>query len=178
MSLDTIDRPSSVQKVKIPNKVPHLFYHKNQLYSITINPNDNFQFRKSKARRIGNVHNHFYEHFLSYTTNRIEYNLHLDISEPTSMTSDKYPRIHFHGTICFKTNGSIRDWLTFLLPELLSKAYVDIDTISDPEIWHDYMTKYDHITKLSPLTNMDKFIKAKPKGKDEEVSSLSPTLQG
>lgn len=177
MSLDTIDTPPMVKKVKKAPRAPKLFYQKNTLYSITINPNDQFQFKKKGQRRVSMFHNHFYEHFLSYTTNRIEYNLHLDISEPRQMTVDKYPRLHFHGTILFKTNGSIRDWLTYLLPDLLSKAYVDIDTVDDAGIWYDYMTKFDHISKLGPLSNLDQLNQAKP-NKEKEVSSLSPTLQG
>ncbi len=134
-------------------KKKKIFYEINKIYSITINFND-----QSQYRRIKNPYTRFHRFKeLIYDTigngKDIRYLLHFDISEPLEMMVNKYPRIHMHGCIKFLSNEAIRDWLMTITILLSKVAYVNIDTIEDISIWQEYCTKYDHITGVIPIQN-------------------------
>ncbi len=131
---------------------PKVFYQKLKIYSITINPNDKYQFTNinnyyNKIHKIKQSISECFEH------EEIRYCLYVDISEPKQFKKGSYPRIHFHGILLFKTNEAILAFLTHTSIHLSQIAYVDIDTMDDAtkKTWYNYCTKYNHITNVMPL---------------------------
>lgn len=135
------------------NQKIDLFYEVNRWYSITINPNDTYQRYGKGIERLDAIKQIFFEHLLGYSQSKISYCLHFDISEPRDMVDGKSSRVHFHGVIKFNTPISIRNWQLYHSHQLSKMSYVNIDTIDDPIKWIAYCKKYDHITRMNPMTN-------------------------
>lgn len=55
-------------------------------------------------------------------------------------------RIHWHGTIRFRSNRQIGLFYA-IMPRLLHAMNIELDTIADPKIWDDYILKLRHITE-------------------------------
>ncbi len=130
----------------------NIFYKKNKTYSITINPNDKYQYTN-----VSNYYNRIFKIKQSvsecFAHEDIRYSLHIDISEPKQLKKGTYPRIHFHGCFRFNNNEAILAFLTHTLVCLSQIAYIDIDTLdqSSKQQWFDYCKKYNHITNVMPL---------------------------
>lgn len=81
----------------------------------------------------------------------------LNICEPSG------PRFHYHGTVRFHDVG------TFYLKyyqKLLHYGLFEIDTIQDPKIWNDYITKDKEVMKpLMEYYHYD-YIQCNPKSKE------------
>lgn len=132
----------------------NIFYEKLKTYSITINLDNKHQAQINKNAFTKMVKcKDYIRDILDKYNHHIYYLLHLDISEPKELNNNKYPRMHFHGCIMFKSDEAILDWLLMVCPKLSAIAYVDIDTIDDLNIWEKYCKKYDHITNIQPLQN-------------------------
>lgn len=101
-------------------------------YAITVNPCDDHQYFKLD------------------TSSRIEsckiFMIHC-IDNMAATPIILYPevsskgRIHWHGLIKFKTYPDVLKFFITHVPGLLSKASIEIDTISDPHVWDEYCTK-------------------------------------
>lgn len=128
------------------------FYQKNKWYSITINPNDKYQFHGTDDR-IKRFRDFMYEQFLQLDAYKINYRFNMELSEPRSMPpGHSGPRLHVHGKIQFTSNYSINRFLTLFLYKVSRFASIDIDTIEHPEIWDDYCKKQQHLyKKVSPI---------------------------
>lgn len=115
------------------------FYKTGTIYSLTLNPEDKYQFSGKVDRR----------HKIKETYRSIldecgaDYKLKMEFSEPNGMMKQGYfgPRLHYHGTIQFKNNSCLYEFLNITLRKLLSIGIVDIDVCNDPTIWWDYCTK-------------------------------------
>lgn len=64
-----------------------------------------------------------------------DYTLYPDLSFPNPL-GERFPRIHFHGTIRFK------DVVGFLTVVSCGWMLIEIDTISDKKIWDAYCKKF------------------------------------
>nr|UOF80451.1 rep protein [Cressdnaviricota sp.]UOF81224.1 rep protein [Cressdnaviricota sp.] len=101
-------------------------------YTLTINPNDDYQFFKENMEdRIKKSVNHMNYILKNYTCLHI--NLQMDIS--------RTGRIHWHGTITFPCEMSIKRFFFEIIHELLTKHIIEIDTIEDLVKWTEYMNK-------------------------------------
>jgi len=106
-------------------------------YTFTVNPNDEFQYW-GDLDRIKKATKH-----MTFIMNRyinLDISVHLDIN--------RTGRIHWHGTISFKTNAQILDFYVDIIHELLTKHQIEIDTIEDPIKWSDYCHKLDPLIKV------------------------------
>lgn len=130
-----------------------VYYKKNIPYSITLNPIDKYQFM-GKIERLKRFRNLVYEQFVS---NWCEYELYIEISEPRGFKTQGYsgPRLHIHGTIIFRKNKEILDFLLDKYYRLLRWTSVDIDTISDKTKWKEYCIK-QNIIKNNRISNYTK----------------------
>jgi len=119
------------------------FYKKDTLYSFTLMPINKYQFFGSvnRLRRFKDFCN---EQFLTFPA---QYNLYIEVSEPRGMQIQAYdgPRLHFHGTILFKNDHLIKEYLMRYYYKLLRWTAVEIDVCNHPKIWHTYCTKQKFI---------------------------------
>jgi hypothetical protein len=109
----------SIEDVKLDTK-----------YTFTVSPCDDHQYfneddREEKFRKL----------FKMYFKKWININVFL------------YPelsprgRLHFHGTIMFKTEKSIKKFFLFYVSDILRKSQIEIDTIGDADTWRIYCSK-------------------------------------
>lgn len=111
----------------------------NTKYSITINPEDSYQFwsEPMKGERIKKSTNHM-RHIM-----RQNPNYHLDLQMETSSLG----RLHWHGTILFKDDNNLLEFFLTFIHDFLTKHVIEIDIITDKEIskkyknWEAYCTK-------------------------------------
>lgn len=108
-------------------------------YTLTINPDDNYQFHVGMNRWAA-VRMYVMKEISQYAPQIDTLVLYPDISFPQALRSGVYPRIHFHGWVVFK---DIINILTKWEPR--SHLSVEIDTISDFEIWKKYCSKFTDI---------------------------------
>lgn len=121
-------------------------------YSITINPNDDYQFFNDiESVRIKKAENHIKYIMRKYIN--IRFSLYIDVS--------RVGRIHWHGTIMFPFINSIKFFYTEVINELLSKHHIEIDTINDSDKWFHYCTKTAHLWKV--VINTDDLLNARLK---------------
>lgn len=97
------------------------------IYTLTINPENKLQCFNSHTR----VNDCLKEldHVLFYIKNC---ELYPELS--------KTGRLHYHGTIWFNSTDEIINFY-LNLPHTLKKCTIEIDTISNKDVWDDYCTK-------------------------------------
>lgn len=120
-------------------------FHNGVRYSITINPDDNFQFHVG-MNRWAYVRQEVMNLMSEFAPQIEELELYPDISYPPALRGGVYPRIHFHGWITWK---DIINVLTRW--EHRSHFSVEIDTIQDHKLWEVYCKK---LIKLHPGKEM------------------------
>lgn len=132
------------------------FYETNKKYSITLNPQDKYQFF-GKPDRFRRFRNHVYENLLHLDANEVDYELIIEISEPHEFKTVPYqgPRLHMHGVILFKNISSLGYFLTTGYTKIIKWSSIDIDTIGDMDKWISYCKK-QHIFKNNRLSNSTK----------------------
>lgn len=102
----------------------------NTKYSFTVSPCDDYQYFNEDDRE-----DKFRKMFKMYFKKWKSINVYL------------YPelsprgRLHFHGTLLFKTEKSIKTFYLFYISDILRKAQIEIDTIGDEEKWRLYCVK-------------------------------------
>lgn len=133
------------------------FYRTGEWYSLTIAPNNKRQYIRD-GERIGKCRKYMYDKVLAWPQHGIEYWLRPELSEPRKSTFDKNgdpstigPRLHWHGMIRFLNNKSILYWLVYGMSYLMIDCVVDIDTISDYDVWVSYCKKQESINNFNPL---------------------------
>lgn len=125
-------------------------------YSITICPDDKHQF-VNKEDRLQHFIDFVNEQFIHFPTVGIHYKLHIELSEPRTILQGQLgPRLHLHGTLTFKSNNSVRNYLLREAYRLSRWSIIEIDTIDNPNIWLKYCTKQAHIMKTPEITNYKK----------------------
>jgi len=130
----------------------HIVYKKGW-YSMSINPDDQHQYF-GKDDRLEKFRNYLHANLLFLKNWHIDYCFHLELSEPTSNEKSKNgPRLHVHGIIRFRSTLSIKNFLLHGFYKLTRWSMIDIDTISDPDVWYEYCTKQQIIMKEKPFTN-------------------------
>jgi len=129
------------------------FYKVNTFYSITINPENHYQFF-SKIDRKHLVKKFFYDVLRKHlqTLHNIKYKLYVEVSEPRDILKYGYdgPRVHFHGTVFFSNRADIEYFLLFQIRALCKHASCEIDTIKDLGIWLQYCKKQD-LLRMHPI---------------------------
>jgi len=127
------------EKTKLDQKEG--YYKTNQLYSITINPSDKYQFF-GKEKRFKKFKNFLYESFLSF---KWDYNLVIEISEPRGFHISGYsgPRLHAHGVMSFSNKLHLSQFLLNDFYQIQRHSALDVDTIDNIHVWMEYMTKQD-----------------------------------
>lgn len=150
------------------------FYKVGHVYSFTLNPDDNGQF-KGKPDRFLKFKALMRDLFLCFSAQDIDYVYHYDISMPTKINGN-FPRLHLHGALRFRTNKAIQFFLLIWMARISTNFYMDIDTCEDLEIWIEYCSKCDHITgshaKSNNINNWKMFLPAEDEleNLDEELS--------
>lgn len=120
-------------------------------YTITIAPDDSHQYFEVPKRDgrllkfISWARIYIYKAFLNN-----EYELFTEVS-PRG-------RLHFHGTIKFKSNEHLLDFYIYTIPHLLKSNQIEIDTIKDPKVWDEYKRKQQKFN-LPVITSNDKINK-------------------
>lgn len=135
--------------------VDTIFYKKGVTYSITINPDDSYQYWKRHSR-VALWHKASFEKMSMLDGKGIQYELYPDISLPVDSGKGRDPRLHWHGTITFEHHLAILYWL-LAWREMSEWCYINIDTIADEKVWHRYCTKTMHI--LGPLRRLKNKVK-------------------
>lgn len=99
-------------------------------YTFTVSPSDDYQYFNEDDRE-----DKFYKLWKMYFRKWIDINvyLHPELS-PRG-------RLHFHGTILFKTEKAIKKFYLFYVSDILRKSQIEIDTITDPDKWSLYCAK-------------------------------------
>jgi len=142
-------------------KTLEVFYKNGETYSITICPSDMHQFvyfsRSMKKLNLNQRYNNFRNYIIKCLKDikSIEYKLYFELSEVKNTHSNKYPRLHLHGTI---TINSVEDFLLKDLYKLQQRLdLIDIDSIEDKEYWHKYCIKQqDILPSFTPLVSYKK----------------------
>lgn len=148
-----------------------VFFKKDSYYSVTINPEDKFQYMGTPDR-FKRFRSLMYELFLSLSAQHIRYKFNIELSEPKNNKHGSGPRYHVHGWILFRSTHSIFQFLDNTYYRWTRLGHVDIDSINDLSKWEKYMSKQAHIFRISPILSSahDKlFIK-------EGVGDSSPEL--
>jgi len=130
------------------------FYHLNTMYSVTFNPNNNYQYYNKLDRHIlvKNLYNEVLSKGLVRYHN-IKYKLYIEISEPRGFAKNKYdgPRVHLHGTVKFLKLTDLKYFLLYQYRAICKIGTLDIDTIKDKSHWHKYCTK-QKILSIHPIS--------------------------
>ena len=138
---------------KTTKKSLDLFYKPYNIYAITFNLEDKFQYAKyvTRIEKVIDLVTNLFKPFREFG---IEYNLYMEISEPKQVYFQKIgPRIYFHGTIKFLSHKSVRNWLTTCMYRIARYGIVDIDSIDDIIYWSSYCKKQQHIIKTPPISS-------------------------
>lgn len=108
------------------------------LYALTINPNDDHQYWKSSSTedRLSDF-NTYWQAYIQLLTAEIHCNTEVS----------KIGRLHYHGTISFKTQKNINDFYINNFYKLANISNVMITLISDLDGWEDYYCKASHMIK-------------------------------
>lgn len=129
-----------------------LFYNLHTWYSITLCPNDQYQFY-FKADRLIKVRANYLK-VLTLGDYIPDCYMILEISEPRGKIQGSGPRLHYHGVIRFNNNDSLLQFMLYKIPRLLKLGIIDIDTIQDKKVWVKYMNKQHIIPQVfRELTN-------------------------
>lgn len=112
-------------------------------YTLSINPDDNYQFFKETGReRIKKATNHMVYLLRQYPN--IKMSLTIDVS--------RAGRVHWHGTIIFVHYDNIKDFYLEYIHSILEHHTVEIDTIKDIEVWNKYCNKTIHLYNVTVST--------------------------
>lgn len=137
---------------------PSVYYKVDHYYSVTINPNDQYQYFGSPDR-FKKFRNTMYELLLGASPQGLNYHFIIELSEPREIKpGSEGPRYHLHGWIQFKHNEGIFNFLDHILYQWSRLSYVEIDTVSDLESWEKYKRKQSHIFNKNRniiLSNLD-----------------------
>lgn len=144
----------SLEKEK---KITPCMFTINRLYSITVNPEAQYE---QDDKRIDKVIRKVKK---KLDTLSLQYSLYAEISSPCSPVKNKFPRIHFHGTIYWENYVQLKRWYTNDYFRLHDLGYFEIDQLNDPDKWKEYcnkeketmehLTKHRHIASLRPIPN-------------------------
>lgn len=114
-----------------------------EIYSITINPSEQYPLKKSRYLDVySSLMTLFNKHNILKYIKHVE--LNTEVSYPMKNGLDKQrpanviSRIHYHGTICFK---DIIGFFVYVQPYLSAYCIYEIDTIDNPQTWNNYMCK-------------------------------------
>lgn len=121
------------KRVSVEDKMAK--FHNDTWYSLTINPDDHYQHGKGYRPTV--VRNNVITFLRKYLPYLQQVELEIDISYPPALRAGTYPRIHYHGWVCFK------DVVGFLINYDPHEHYsVEIDTVDDEEYWAEYVDKF------------------------------------
>lgn len=137
------------------------------IYTITIVPGDELQFR-SKKDRFWHYSLWLQKNYAELFDGVKELKLYPDVSFPAKIGGGKIPRIHYHGTIMFE---DIHKWL--LSTDIGAHHMVEIDTIKDSKEWELYCTKYLNYVSNIPEIITTESLKARP----QEASPKGRTIK-
>lgn len=136
-------------------KPKDIFYRKDILYSITVNPDDKFQYL-GKSDRMQSFRNLIAGIFVKYPQQKTDYYLMVELSEPREVNPPGVgPRLHIHGMIRFNSNKAVKQFLLTDFYQLTRLGHVDIDVVNDFEYWDDYIHKQFVILQEFPISNYD-----------------------
>lgn len=155
-----------------------IFFVSHRWYSITICPNDKYQYF-GHNNRLDKFINLLNEITLTFKSFGIVYIFWIELSEPRSKSING-PRLHTHGIIKFCSNKSVRKFLLDFYYLLSRIGILDFDTINNLDKWIKYCTKQQKIIKTEPITNFQNYkdqleIELK-KEKDKEFLEQEPIL--
>jgi len=130
----------------IENMVP------NQLYAITLSPNDSVQFWDENSIRRHHSFKEWIEHHLEkYLAPYADYTFVIELSS--------LGRLHVHGTMQFVDISHIARFYIASIRNLQSSSTVYIKYIDDIEIWNNYMDKqFSYWNSLNFDRHIDKKI--------------------
>lgn len=137
----------------------------NQIYAITLNPNDKRQFYVAPEKNMTSWRTRLATFKNKWGTilneclslHEIDYFVYIECSEPLKGKL-KPPRLHFHGYIRFNSYHAINEFLLCTLRFLQHESNVYIDTIADPIEWQAYCVKqqangYGNLNNMPPNKN-------------------------
>lgn len=146
-------------------------------YCMTINPSDGWQFYENK-NRVDKVRSSLYDLLMDFKN--VNITLYSEISEPgikgmsINSVANRYPRVHFHGTIEFKDVKAVR----FMLEHGLYKLnqyhvnickYKIVDGKPDIKGWDTYCKKQQHIIGDKPLVLKSTSVRVKKQVLDGDL---------
>jgi len=125
-------------------KPAECFYLVDTVYSITINPENRYQyFLKPDRIKLCKKTVESLLYSGSGVLHNITYTLHMEISEPRGALKNGYDgaRLHFHGIVSFPHKSDILYFLMVVQRMLCKIGNIKIDTCPDIEVWHKYCAK-------------------------------------
>lgn len=132
-------------------------------YTLTISPNDDYQYFNHKSSdREKNFRESFEEFFTMVDFQGINIYLHPELS-PRG-------RLHFHGTILFKTEKAIKLFYMDAIHVMLRRSQIEMDTIKDAEVWDTYCKKQSKYFDWVIDNTKDYKMKRLHKSKDDGVT--------
>jgi len=132
-----ISTPGSEKGSQIPH-LEHLQIWKS--YAFTINPSQLHQ-EKNTKERLKEFQANMIPVFKALKTCTL-FSLYLELS-PSKQN------LHYHGYICFTNLRCLGVFYLNVLPLICTECQIEIDTINDPVVWAQYVTKQRHI--MEPL---------------------------
>lgn len=130
-------------------KIP--FYRVNLWYSLTINPENRYQYLGSDHRYTNFIRWLKAELREIFETTGVTYVGNVELSEPKKLLDSVGPRLHFHGMFKFKDNAQIFKFLLLGLNRMARIGQVDIDTVGDLPTWVDYCRKHEMVMKRDSI---------------------------
>jgi len=129
-----------------------VFYEKDTVYEITINPLDRYQHYKSPCRLKLCVEE-IRKKLLCTLAHHCEYTLVPEVSEPQhSNHTTGWPRVHFHGVITVKNPIM---YLTETLHLMAEFSDIQVNPYR-PDHWPMYVAKQKHL--LKPILQKDYYL--------------------
>lgn len=124
----------------------------NTFYATTWNPSDKYQYF-GNPKRIELLTEITERMIIEFPNTDLHFNMEVS----------RAGRLHFHGTIRWKSYTAITDFFINRVPELIDKWNIDMTPITDPSKWVDYCTKSRNIifVKISTKDALNKYRKVK-----------------
>jgi len=121
-------------------------------YTFTINPNDKRQYFECTDR---------IEKLTSFMEQELLEIPNVDVD--VYMECSRNGRLHFHGTIEFKTKDSIKHFYVIKMHQWQQFSNIAIEPLKEPEKWLEYCTKSKSIidVQISTKNVFDKYRKVK-----------------
>ena len=141
--IDMIDPPVTPKTVKQGVKTfKGDMYEVKTLYALTLNPTDEKQYFNAGDDRLRYVCRYIYNELISKLDKDVKIMLVPEISHPKGNNFKKAKtRIHFHGTILFKTKEVLLKYYLYIYNAFVKKNSVEVDTIDNKETWFNYIYK-------------------------------------